>query len=66
MLLCAISTLTGAPRDVTLRARGPGPVWACVFNEAELERLITCNPSVAVRMLRTFATRIAAGPPRHR
>lgn len=63
-MLCAISTLTGAPHQVTLRARGP--VWACVFNEAELERLITCNPSVAVRMLRSFATRIAGGPPRQR
>ena len=63
-MLCAISTLTEAPREVTLRARGP--VWACVFNEAELERLITCNPAVAVRMLRSFATRIANGPGRRR
>ena len=63
-LLCAVSTLTGAPREATLRARGT--VWTCVFNEAELERLITCNPSVAVRMLRTLAHRVAAGPPRPR
>ena len=65
-MMCAISTLTGAPRDVTLRARGPEPVWTCVFNEAELEQLITCNPSVAVRMLRTLAKRVASGPPRRR
>jgi len=61
-MLGAISTLTGAARDRTLRARGT--VWTCVFNEAELERLITCNSSVAVRMLRTFASRVASGPPR--
>jgi serine/threonine protein kinase len=63
-MLCAISTLTGAPREVTLRATGT--VWTCVFNEAELEQLITCNSSVAVRMLRTLANRVTAGPPRHR
>lgn len=62
-MLCAISTLTGVPREVTLRARGT--VWTCVFNEAELEQLITCNSSVAVRMLRTLANRVAAGPPRY-
>jgi len=61
-MLCAISTLTGTPREVTLRARGT--VWTCVFNEAELEQLITCNSSVAVRMLRTLANRVAWGPPR--
>jgi serine/threonine protein kinase len=63
-MLCAISTLTGATRELTLRASGT--VWACVFNEAELEQLITCNSSVAVRMLRTLAARVASGPPRHR
>jgi len=63
-MLCAISTLTGAPRELTLRARGT--VWTCVFNEAELEQLITCNSSVAVRMLRQLARRVASGPPRHR
>ena len=34
--------------------------------KAELEQLITCNSSVAVRMLRTLANRVASGPPRHR
>jgi hypothetical protein len=61
-MLGSISTLTGAPLEATLRAKGR--VWACVFNEAELEQLITCNPAVAVRMLRTMASRIASGPPR--
>ncbi len=63
-LMGAISTLTGAPRTVTMRARGP--VWACIFNEAELEQLVTCNSSVAVRMVRMMADRIASGPPRQR
>jgi hypothetical protein len=62
-LLGAISTLTGAPRRVTLRA--DGAVWVCIFNEAELEQLVTCNPSVAVRLIRNMAGRIAAGPARH-
>lgn len=61
-LMSAISTLTGAPRTVSMRARGP--VWVCIFNEAELEQLVTCNSSVAVRMIRTMASRIANGPPR--
>jgi serine/threonine protein kinase len=61
--LCAVSTLTGVPRAVTLRAQGD--VWVCVFNEAELEQLVTCNPAVAVRMIRSLANRIAEAPPRH-
>jgi serine/threonine protein kinase len=63
VLMSAISTLTGAPRTVSMRARGP--VWVCIFNEAELEQLVTCNSSVAVRMIRTMASRIANGPPRN-
>jgi serine/threonine protein kinase len=62
MLVGAISTLTGAPRQVTMRA--VGTVWTCIFNEAELEQLVTCNSSVAVRIIRMMATRIADGPPR--
>jgi serine/threonine protein kinase len=61
--LGAISTLTGADRTVTLRA--DGPVWACIFNEAELEQLVTCNPAIAVRLIRNMAGRIAGGPARH-
>ncbi len=62
-MMGAISTLTGAPRKVTLRA--DGSVWVCIFNEAELEQLVTCNPSIAVRMIRSMASRIASGPSRH-
>ena len=60
--LGAVSTLTGAPQEVTLRAEGP--VWTCIFNEAELEQLVTCNPAVAVRMIRSLASRVAGAPPR--
>jgi serine/threonine protein kinase len=62
--LGAISTLTGARREARLRAIGP--TWCCLFNEAELEQLVTCNPAVAVRMVRSMADRIASGPPRNR
>ncbi len=61
--LGAICALTGAERRLTLRA--DGAVWTCIFNEAELEQFITCNPSVAVRMLRGMARRISSGPKRH-
>ena len=62
--LGAISTLTGANREASLVAIGT--TWCCLFNEAELEQLVTCNPAVAVRMVRTMAGRIATGPPRPR
>ena len=62
--LGAISTLTGARRNANLRAKGP--TWCCLFNEAELEQLVTCNPAIAVRMIRSMADRIASGPPRQR
>ena len=61
-LLCVISTLTGAEREVTLRA--VGPCWVCIFNEAELEQLVTTNPAVGLRLIRNMATRLASGPPR--
>ncbi|MFP6639749.1 MAG: protein kinase, partial [Myxococcota bacterium] len=56
-LMGAISALTGAPRKAQMRAVG-GPVWCCIFNEAELEQLVTCNSSVAVRMIRSMARRL--------
>jgi serine/threonine protein kinase len=62
--LGAISTFTGARREADLVARGE--TWCCLFNEAELEQLVTCNPAIAVRMVRSMADRIASGPPRPR
>ena len=61
-LLGAVGTLTEAPHQVTLRARGE--TWVCVFNEAELEQLLTANPAVALRVIRGLASRIVSGPPR--
>ena len=34
--------------------------------KAELEQLVTCNPAIAVRIIRSMAGRIAGGPPRVR
>jgi serine/threonine protein kinase len=62
--LGAISTLTGARSHANLRAKGP--TWCCLFNEAELEQLVTCNPAIAVRIIRSMSGRIASGPPRPR
>jgi hypothetical protein len=62
--LGSISTFSGARCEATLRALGT--TWCCLFNEAELEQLVTCNPAIAVRMVRNMADRIAMGPPRHR
>ncbi len=63
-LMGAVSALTGAPRRVQMRAV-EGPVWVCIFNEAELEQLVTCNSSVAVRMIRSMAQRLIESPDRH-
>ena len=63
-LMGAVSALTGAPRRVQMRALD-GPVWVCIFNEAELEQLVTCNSSVAVRMIRSMARRLVESPDRH-
>lgn len=63
-LMGAVSALTGAPRRVQMRAI-EGPVWVCIFNEAELEQLVTCNSSVAVRMIRSMAQRLVESPDRH-
>jgi serine/threonine protein kinase len=61
-LLGAVGTLTDAPHHATLRASEE--TWVCVFNEAELEQLLTSNPAVALRMIRGLANRIVSGPPR--
>jgi serine/threonine protein kinase len=53
-----ISTLTGGTRTASVRARGR--VWTCVFNAAELERFVMCNPAVAIRLIRSLAKRVSA------
>ncbi len=51
-----ISTLTGEFRTATLRARGQ--VYACTFNAAQLERLVTMNPAIGVRLMKSMAQRL--------
>jgi CRP-like cAMP-binding protein len=49
------ATLTGRPRTATIRA--DGPVWALMFNAAELEQFVISNPAVAIRLIKTLALR---------
>jgi hypothetical protein len=51
-----IATLTGTHRTATAICRGP--VYACVFNAADLERFLTRNPSVTLRLLKDFSERM--------
>ncbi|MBI1290863.1 protein kinase [bacterium] len=53
-----IATLTGGTRTASVRAKGQ--VWTCVFNAAELERFVMCNPAVAIRMIRSLAKRVTS------
>lgn len=52
-----ISTLTGRPRTATMRAKGP--CYAAVFNGAELEKAVTLNPAVGIRLIKSMAERVA-------
>jgi serine/threonine protein kinase len=56
-----VGTLAGRPRTATLSAAGE--TWAIVLNEAELERFLTVNPAMALRVIRSMAHRLAAAPP---
>ncbi|MBX3728166.1 MAG: protein kinase [Candidatus Sumerlaeia bacterium] len=52
-----VATLTGRLRTATVRAQTP--VVAAVFNAAELERLVVCNPAVGLRLIKTLANRFS-------
>jgi serine/threonine protein kinase len=52
-----VTTLTGGRRTATLRAQGE--TWAAVFNAAEFERFVTCNPAVGIRLIKSLAERLA-------
>jgi CRP-like cAMP-binding protein len=56
-----VATLTGLPRSATMHA--VGTVWACVLNAAELERFVTCNPAIGLRVIRSLAVRLSRVPP---
>ena len=51
-----VATLTGTMRTATVRAKGP--VWVCVFNAAQLERLLAYNPAISVRLVKQLAERL--------
>ncbi len=55
-----VATLASMPRTATMEARGD--VWACVLNAAELERFLTCNPAMALRVIRHMAHRLSKVP----
>jgi serine/threonine protein kinase len=57
-----VATLTGMPRTATMHA--VGTVWACVLNAAELERFVTCNPAMGLRVVRSMALRLSRMPGR--
>ena len=57
-ILGDIGTLTGCGRTATLSAAGP--VWCIVLNEAELERFLTSNPAMALRVIRSMAQRLSS------
>ncbi|MCB9673886.1 MAG: protein kinase [Alphaproteobacteria bacterium] len=51
-----VSALTGKRRTATLRARGP--VVLRVMNASQLERFVTRNPAIGVRLIRSMAERL--------
>jgi hypothetical protein len=55
-----VATLTSMPRTASLRAQGR--VFAVVLNAAELERFVTANPAIGLRVIRTLAHRLAEAP----
>jgi hypothetical protein len=52
-----VATLTGLPRTASMRASGT--VWAVALNAADLERFITANPAMGLRVVRALAQRLA-------
>ena len=51
-----ISTLTGTLRAASVQALGT--VWVCVFNAAELERLLAAHPAIGIRLVKLMADRL--------
>lgn len=52
-----VSALTGGQRTATLRA--VGDVYVRVLNASQLERLVSSNPALGVRLIRSMAERLA-------
>jgi serine/threonine protein kinase len=56
-----VSALTGGVRTATLRAIGD--VYVRALNASQLERLVTSNPALGVRLIRSMAERLARESP---
>jgi len=52
-----VAALAGLERTATMTA--VGTVWACVLNAAELERFVTSNPAIGLRVIRDMAHRLS-------
>lgn len=52
-----VTTLVGRTRTASLRAEGT--VWTCLFNAAELERFVTANPAIGIRLIKSLAERLS-------
>jgi hypothetical protein len=55
-----VAALTGLERTATMTALGT--VWVCVLNAAELERFVTSNPAIGLRVIRDMARRLSRIP----
>jgi len=55
--LCEVATLTSMPR--TVRVSAAGTVYAMVLNAANLERFVTSNPALGLRVIRSMAQRLS-------
>ena len=53
-----LSTLTGRQRGASVCALET--TWVCVFNAAELERLLAAHPAIGIRLVKVMAERLLA------
>ncbi|MGI8908355.1 MAG: protein kinase domain-containing protein [Candidatus Sumerlaeaceae bacterium] len=56
VFLGEVTSLIGAPRTATMIAITD--VWALAFNPAQLEKFVTRNPAVAIRLMKVLAERL--------
>ncbi|MBX7244462.1 MAG: protein kinase [Candidatus Sumerlaeaceae bacterium] len=52
-----VATLTGQARTASVRA--VTEVWCLLFNAAELEKFVTRNPAVGIRLVKSLAERLS-------
>ena len=56
VFLGEVTSLIGAPRTASMMATTD--VWALAFNPAQLEKFVTRNPAVAIRLMKVLAERL--------